>query len=340
MVDWSIPSTIKQLRGFMGLTRHRIGDVFQQAGHPVAYPSKTLAPKHHSLSAYEKSCHGFRRVERITTPFQSKWLPKLLGFDYEIVYKKRKEKRKSCCSCFVRINTGGELSTMNIQDGNSSFSKYSWSGGQLRRKGKLMVGSHDAVRRKLVNRLRKIVKQVVRRCDVYQRNKADLAAYPDLLHPLLIPQQVWQDIYMDFIDGLPMSNGKIMIMVYGHFILMAHPYTATQVAQLSLDNVYKLHGLPRTKVRDYVFTSLFGKSLFKMLKVELQMSSAYHLHTVSQSTKTTPFEFLYGETRPQDDGLIVVSPITVLDRRLMKKKNGAMVYLLIQWSNSSIEDAT
>ncbi|GKG00663.1 reverse transcriptase, partial [Tanacetum coccineum] len=31
-----------------------IGGVLQQEGHPIAYLSKTLAPKHQSLSTYEK----------------------------------------------------------------------------------------------------------------------------------------------------------------------------------------------------------------------------------------------------------------------------------------------
>ncbi|GKG34292.1 retrovirus-related pol polyprotein from transposon 17.6, partial [Tanacetum coccineum] len=31
-----------------------LGAVLQQGGHPIAYLSKTLAPKHQSLSTYEK----------------------------------------------------------------------------------------------------------------------------------------------------------------------------------------------------------------------------------------------------------------------------------------------
>lgn len=33
-----------------------IGVVLQQGGYPIAYMSKTLAPKHHTLSIYEKEC--------------------------------------------------------------------------------------------------------------------------------------------------------------------------------------------------------------------------------------------------------------------------------------------
>ncbi|GJX40714.1 putative mitochondrial protein, partial [Tanacetum coccineum] len=92
-----------------------IGAVLQQNKHPIAYLSKTLAPKHQSLSTYEKELLAvvlalqkwrgylldshfkiwmdhfslkYMLDQRITTPFQSKWLPKLLRFDYDIEYKK------------------------------------------------------------------------------------------------------------------------------------------------------------------------------------------------------------------------------------------------------------
>lgn len=44
-----------------------------------------------------------------------------------------------------------------------------------------------------------------------------------------------------------------------HFHAIAHPYTALMVAQLFLDNVYKLHGLPNSIVSngDTLFVSKF-----------------------------------------------------------------------------------
>ena len=46
---------------------------------------------------------------------------------------------------------------------------------------------------------------------------------------------------------------------YGHFLALAHPYTAASVAHLFVDHIYKLHGLPNVIIsdRDKVFTSAF-----------------------------------------------------------------------------------
>jgi hypothetical protein len=71
---------------------------------------------------------------------------------------------------------------------------------------------------------------------------------------------------MDFIDGLPRSRGHNCILVvvdklskYARFIPLSHPYTTSGVAELFVDNVYRLHSLPKAIVsdRDLVFTSSF-----------------------------------------------------------------------------------
>ena len=136
------------------------------------------------------------------------------------------------------------------------------------------------------------MKKFVRECLVCQKNKLDLAAYPGLLQPLPIPNNIWTSVSMDFIEGLPKSQGKNVILVvvdrlskYAHFIALSHPFIATQVAQAFLDNVYKLHGIPQSIVsnRDKVFLSTFWKELFKLLQVKLLMSTSYHPQTDGQT---------------------------------------------------------
>ncbi|GJT76907.1 reverse transcriptase [Tanacetum coccineum] len=105
--------------------------------------------------------------------------------------------------------------------------------------------------------MKKLIKKFVAECDVCQRNKSDLAAFPGYLQPLLIPTKVWHDISMDCIEALPPSQGKTVLFVvidrltkYVHFIPMSHLFTASQVAQVFMGNVYKLHGMPNTIVSD------------------------------------------------------------------------------------------
>lgn len=103
-------------------------------------------------------------------------------------------------------------------------------------------------------------------CEVCQRNKTETVASPGMLQPLPISERAWSDLSMDVIEGLPNSCGKTVIYVvvdrltkYVHFMALTHPFTAMQVAQLFMDNVSKLHGMPTTIVsdRDKVFPSLF-----------------------------------------------------------------------------------
>jgi len=96
-----------------------IGAVLMQDSHPLAYMSKALSSKHQALSTYEKEFMAVVLVvekwrpyllgrhfviktyhfslkylmeQKITTAFQGKWLSKLMGYDYEVSYKKGKEK--------------------------------------------------------------------------------------------------------------------------------------------------------------------------------------------------------------------------------------------------------
>jgi hypothetical protein len=97
---------------------------------------------------------------------------------------------------------------------------------------------------------------------------------------------------MDFIKGLATSNGHSFILVavdrftkYNHFYPLMHPFSVQTVANVFLNNVIKLHRVPRSIVsdRDKAFTSNFWQCLFKSVHIDLQLSSAYHPQTDGQT---------------------------------------------------------
>ena len=90
---------------------------------------------------------------------------------------------------------------------------------------------------------------------------------------------------MDFIIGIPRSEGKNFIMVfvdrlikYARFCALSHPFTASTVATTFMDTVQKLHGNPNIIVsdRDPIFTGKFWIELFSCLRTQLAHSSSYH----------------------------------------------------------------
>ena len=73
--------------------------------------------------------------------------------------------------------------------------------------------------------MNKDIQKFVVECEICQRNKNENVMTPGLIHPLHIPDQKWEEISMDFIEGLPMSEGKDKIFVvvdrltkYAHFM--------------------------------------------------------------------------------------------------------------------------
>jgi hypothetical protein len=130
------------------------------------------------------------------------------------------------------------------------------------------------------------VKTFVADCSVCAQAKPDRARYPGLLSPLPVPTESWQVISMDFIEGLPRSGAAKCLMVimdrfskFAHFLPLSHLFSAQQVAQVFLDNIYHLHGLLTHIIsdRDRIFTSVFWRELFRLANTTLSMSSAYHL---------------------------------------------------------------
>lgn len=184
--------------------------------------------------------------------------------------------------------------------------------GLLQYQGKWVVGRHGNLRKQIFEELhsngigghsgiKATVKRIgdyfswttikqdigrwVRECAVCQETKGENMKKPGLLQPLAIPQVPWREIAMDFITGLPKSQGFEVIWVvvdrfsrYAHFVALQHPISAKGLAQTFFDNIYKLHGLPESIVsdRDSLFLSEFWQNLFKICGTRLCMSTAYH----------------------------------------------------------------
>ena len=99
----------------------------------------------------------------------------------------------------------------------------------------------------------------------------------------------------ELFEGLPRSKSFDTILVvidkltkYAHFLCLAHPYTALTVAQTFLNTIfigYTACGSIIISHRDRIFTSHLWRELFKLVGVDLCMSSAYHPQSDGQTER-------------------------------------------------------
>jgi transposase InsO family protein len=100
---------------------------------------------------------------------------------------------------------------------------------------------------------------------------------------------------MDSITDFPTVKAKNSILVVvdrltkmAHFTPCSKLITAEETIQSILDGIVQLHGLPEEIVSDKgpQFTSKFWRRLFKLLGVDIWLSSAFHPETDGQTERT------------------------------------------------------
>ena len=140
------------------------------------------------------------------------------------------------------------------------------------------------------------VADFVSRCLVCQQVKAEHQKPPITLHPLLILEQKWEHITMNFVIGLPHTQtdyDAIWVIVDRltksvHFLAIRNNFYLDRLARLYINEIFKLHGvLMSIKLnRDPRFTSRFQPKFQKALGTILQFSTTFHPQTDGQSERT------------------------------------------------------
>ena len=118
------------------------------------------------------------------------------------------------------------------------------------------------------------VKEYVKKCAECQRNKSRTVKPGGLMQPMPIPRGKWESVGMDFIVGLPCTKAgfdSILVVIdrlskMVHLIPTTCTVTAAEVAKLFVQNVVRLHGVPKSIVsdRDHNFTSIFWKTVCQL----------------------------------------------------------------------------
>jgi len=107
-------------------------------------------------------------------------------------------------------------------------------------------------------------------CVTCRRSKPSNQKPYGLLNPLPVPSQPWEAIGIDFVGPLPESKNQdrtfdsitviiCLLMAMVHLVPSQTTYNAQQISELTFEEVYKLHGLPKHIISDQgvLFTSIF-----------------------------------------------------------------------------------
>ena len=142
--------------------------------------------------------------------------------------------------------------------------------------------------------MEKDVKSFVAACTVCVQSKTQHQRPQGLLHPLPVPGRPWSHLSVDFITGLPSSEGNTVILVVVdrfskscRFIALSKLPSALQTAKLMFEHVFRVYGLPQDIVSDRgpQFTSRVWRAFCKLIGATASLTSGFHPQSNGQTEK-------------------------------------------------------
>jgi hypothetical protein len=134
--------------------------------------------------------------------------------------------------------------------------------------------------------MKAMIADYVRGCLTCAATKPSLQKPAGTLRPLPIPDKPWRVITIDFVGPLPRTADyfNYVLVVQDKFSKMAHfiatttNVTAEETANLLLEHVVRLHGLPEAIISDrgHEFTAHVFQQLWTAFGTDLRLSTAYH----------------------------------------------------------------
>ncbi|GJY76899.1 putative reverse transcriptase domain-containing protein [Tanacetum coccineum] len=144
--------------------------------------------------------------------------------------------------------------------------------------------------------MKKDIAEYVSKCLTCSKIKAEHHKPSGLLQQPEIPKWKWEKITMDLVTRLPRSSSgydAIWVIVdiltkSAHFLPIREDFKMERLARIYINEIVARHGVPVSIIldRDGRFSSHFCRALQKALGTRLDMSTAYHPQTDSQSERT------------------------------------------------------
>ncbi|WVZ49776.1 LOW QUALITY PROTEIN: hypothetical protein U9M48_001105 [Paspalum notatum var. saurae] len=253
----------------------------------------------------------------------------------------------------------------------SSFPNYTLRNGLIRYKGKLFIGTAKDLKIQILSTLhasalgghsgeratyqrikllfywpgmKQDIAAFVKQCPVCQKNKSENTPYPGLLQQLPIPDMAWTHISMDFIEGLPTSNSKNVILVIeilSLLVIFGNLFSELWESNFILALLTILKQMLHSKYYGpFRVLEQIGRAAYKILLPE--GCSLHDIFHVSQLKKHLGPKAVPSADLPLIDskGTIKVAPAALLNRRLIPRNNEPVVQWLIQWLNLPPSEAT
>uniref|UniRef100_A0A8C6SY85 Gypsy retrotransposon integrase-like protein 1 n=1 Tax=Neogobius melanostomus TaxID=47308 RepID=A0A8C6SY85_9GOBI len=139
--------------------------------------------------------------------------------------------------------------------------------------------------------LEKDVREYTFACTVCARSKSSNQSPAGCLRPLPVPSRPWSHIALDFVTGLPVSQGNSVILTIidrfsksVHFVALPKLPTALETADLLVKHVVRIHGIPCDIVSDRgpQFISRVWRCFCEALGARVSLSSGFHPQTNGQ----------------------------------------------------------